>query len=114
MSAHYFTLPTLTENFGYVFIEALAAGCPLLISDRTEWNSIEPAGAGWILPLNEPEAWTRQIVSCVEQNQIEYDAMSAASRLLAVKWLAEPSHEEDMAKLFAYAVAQVKSVAVNG
>src|SRR5690606_23610763 len=32
-AAHFFVMPTLTENFGYVFLEALAAGCPLLISD---------------------------------------------------------------------------------
>jgi glycosyltransferase involved in cell wall biosynthesis len=52
---HFFAMPTLNENFGYVFIEALAAGCPLLISDRTVWDDIESHNSGWRIPLEAPE-----------------------------------------------------------
>ena len=35
---HFQILPTLGENFGYVILEALAGGCPVLISDQTPWR----------------------------------------------------------------------------
>jgi glycosyltransferase involved in cell wall biosynthesis len=52
---HYdlFFLPTRGENFGHVIHEALSAGLPVLISDRTPWRNLEALGVGWDLPLNE-------------------------------------------------------------
>lgn len=47
-----FFLPTQGENFGHVIHEALCAGLPVLISDRTAWNGVGEAGAGWPLPLD--------------------------------------------------------------
>ncbi len=37
MNYHFFVMPTLGENFGHAVLEALTAGCPLLISNRTPW-----------------------------------------------------------------------------
>lgn len=93
IASHFFVLPTLNENFGYVFLEALAAGCPLLISDRTVWNEVQQAGAGWIVPLENPEEWLRKIKLCLEMEQKEFDKMSHTARAFAVKWLADPSVE---------------------
>ena len=42
---HLFFLPTHSENFGHVIVEALAAGRPALVSDRTPWTDLEAAGA---------------------------------------------------------------------
>ena len=39
----FFILPTLGENFGHVFIEALASGCPLIISNTTPWRNLAQA-----------------------------------------------------------------------
>ena len=50
---HLFFLPTRGENFGHVIYEALAAGCPVLISDQTPWNNVNDEGAGWALPLQD-------------------------------------------------------------
>ena len=47
-----FFLPTHGENFGHVIVEALAAGCPILISDQTPWRDLEKEGVGWDLPLS--------------------------------------------------------------
>src|SRR5437763_11925081 len=38
---HFFLFPTLGENFGHVIVEALAAGCPLIISTETPWSSLQ-------------------------------------------------------------------------
>ena len=53
-------LPTLGENFGHIIVEAWAAGCPVLISDRTPWRQLTSQGLGWDVPLDH-EAWIRAI-----------------------------------------------------
>jgi len=50
-----FFLPTLGENFGHVFVEALAAGLPILVSDQTPWRDLKTHGVGWDIPLDRPE-----------------------------------------------------------
>lgn len=98
-SAHFFILPTLNENFGYVFIEALACGCPLLISDRTAWNEIAEKDAGWPVPLEDRKAWNDAIRRCVAMEQEQFSRMSTAARELAVRWLADTSNENATADL---------------
>jgi glycosyltransferase involved in cell wall biosynthesis len=98
-AAHFFVLPTLTENFGYVFIEALACGCPLLISDRTVWNDVGEKGSGWIVPIEDPDAWNKAICRCVAMDQEEYLKMAGAARDHAVEWLANPGIEKASAVL---------------
>lgn len=54
MEAHdVFFLPTLGENHGYVISEALAAGCAVLLSDRTPWRGLAASGVGADLPLSD-------------------------------------------------------------
>jgi len=67
---HLFYLPTLGENFGHVILEALCAGCPVLISNRTPWNDLQENGVGWSLPLEDPEYFPlilQQIIDADEQ-----------------------------------------------
>lgn len=56
-------LPTRGENFGHAIFEALASGLPALISDRTPWRSLERTGAGWSLPLDQPQRFSEAIES---------------------------------------------------
>lgn len=74
---HLFFLPTLGENFGYVILEALLAGCPLLISDQTSWRGLESAGVGWDLPLDQPERFREQLQRCIDMGSEEYAQLSA-------------------------------------
>lgn len=62
LSAHdLMLLPTRGENFGHVFVEAWAAGLPVLISDQTPWRELEQKGVGWDLPLQSPERFAEVI-----------------------------------------------------
>jgi len=73
---HLFLLPTRGENFGHVIIEALAAGCPVLISDRTPWRSLKEKGVGWDLPLEDLSAFRQAIQECVEMDQGAFEIIS--------------------------------------
>lgn len=110
-STNFFVSPTLSENFGYVFLEATAAGSPLLISDRTSWNDIEERNAGWVAPLAEPQTWIDRINYCVEMDDEEYSAMSRAARQYSIDWLANPEIERDTAAVLARAFGGKADVA---
>ena len=42
-----YVLPSRSENFGMTIAEALAAGTPVIASDRTPWHRLPDRGAGW-------------------------------------------------------------------
>ncbi len=97
--AHFFVLPTLSENFGYVIIEALAAGCPLLISNRTVWNDLEERNVGWSIPLEQPDRYVEQIKRCISMDNEEYEKMSRSARQYALDWLAKPENDDATARV---------------
>jgi glycosyltransferase involved in cell wall biosynthesis len=55
-AAEVFALPSLQENFGISIVEAMAAGCPVLVSDRLNLaTQIEAVEAGLIRPASVEE-----------------------------------------------------------
>lgn len=101
--AHFFVLPTESENFGYVFVEAMAAGCGLVISDRTSWNDIEANGVGRELSLDDTDIWTKTLKFCINIDQPEFSEISRNARDYAMKWLGDPSLEAATQALFEHA-----------
>ena len=92
--SHFFVLPTLNENFGYVFVESLAAGCPIIISDQTVWNEVTERNAGFEIPLANTTEWTETIIRCIDMDSAEYIKMATSARKYAQEWLADTKIED--------------------
>lgn len=60
-----FFFPTATENYGHVIHEALRAGLPVIISDRTPWHDVEKNGAGWECKLECEEEFVDKLQMCI-------------------------------------------------
>jgi len=97
--AHFFLLPTLGENFGHAILEAFAAGCPVITSDRTPWRGLEARSAGWDLPLEDPQRWTSVLQQCVDMDGRSYDAMSRAAADFAEERLASNGAEQQTVRM---------------
>ena len=57
----FFLFPTLGENYGHVIYEALAGGCVPIISNQTPWLDLQEKEVGYVLPLDERQAFTNAI-----------------------------------------------------
>jgi len=77
-----FFLPTLGENFGHVILEALLAGCPVLISDRTPWRQLQEKRAGYELSLDRPQAFAEALEKFAAMDDTQFQKWSdGAARL---------------------------------
>lgn len=64
--ASMFVLPSYSENFGLAVIEAMAAGLPVIISDKVNiWREVETGGAGRVIPCDAP-ALADQILNLLD------------------------------------------------
>lgn len=82
VDADVFALTSYTENTGMTVVEAMACGCPVVISDQVNiWRLIREAAAGLVVPLD-----TRRIAASllqVLQDSEEGVTMGRAGRCLA-------------------------------
>jgi len=92
-SSHVFALPTLGENFGYVIVEAMAAGCPIIISERTIWDAVQATGAGWAINLSDPHEWASVLTRCADLDSTRFTIISERARRFALDWIQDPSVE---------------------
>jgi glycosyltransferase involved in cell wall biosynthesis len=76
-------LPTRGENYGHAIVEALGAGLPVLISDRTPWLDLEARGAGWALPLGQVELFVAVIEAVANMDEAARHALARGARAYA-------------------------------
>jgi glycosyltransferase involved in cell wall biosynthesis len=100
---HFFVLPTRGENFGHAILEALLAGRPCLISDRTPWRGLVATGIGWDLPLEAPGRWHEAVAEAVAMDDATWRRASERARRHGLDWAARPELVAATRALFARA-----------
>ncbi|REG77484.1 glycosyltransferase [Algoriphagus antarcticus] len=64
-------LPSQSENFGNVVLEALAQGTPVIASKNTPWESLKECGAGYWTESSVEEI-SNSIMKVINLSEIEY------------------------------------------
>lgn len=91
--AHVLLHPSRGENFGHAIPEALAAGCPVLTSDRTPWRELEARMAGWTLPL-DLAAFTEKLSTLAAMDGREFQEWSLSAARYGREILDDQAPEE--------------------
>ena len=102
-----FLFPTHGENYGHVIAEAMLAGCPVLISDATPWRDLEKAGAGWDIPLTEPESFAAALNRCINMDGQEHDRLRQGAIAFVRERTESPGNLERNRALFRTALSRI-------
>ena len=98
--AHALYMPSMGENFGHTLLEALIAGRPLLISDRTPWKELERKQAGWDLPLEDPKRFEETLQRLVDMSPTDHSALVGGASELGARYLSDPAGVQRNLALF--------------
>lgn len=78
----FLVLPSFTENFGGVVLDALAHGKPCIASIYTPWQKLQTSGCGWWTD-NTPDALAEALAAMMRKPAAAREEMGAAGRRLA-------------------------------
>lgn len=98
---HALFMPNEGDNFGHTMVEAMCAGLPLLISDRSPWRDLQVRSAGWDLPLEGPARFTAAVQELVDMDQAAFDRLSAGAYAIGMGQVNDPATTERTLKMFA-------------
>lgn len=101
-------LPTLGENFGHSIIEALDAGLPVVISDRTPWRNLAQAGVGADLPLEDEAAFLSVLGKYLAMDESEMAIVRKACGHYVDEWRMQNANLDDYRKMFSAVIASGK------
>jgi glycosyltransferase involved in cell wall biosynthesis len=99
-----FILPSDGENYGHVIHEALVAGCPVLISDRTPWRGLAERGAGWDVELTDTHGFTQVLQRLVDMDEAEHATFRAGAASLGLEQVGAAEAVAQNVALFTEAV----------
>jgi glycosyltransferase involved in cell wall biosynthesis len=98
--------PTHGENYGHVIREALAAGCPVIISDQTPWRALEALGVGWDAPLQDAERFRAVIQRCIDMDPENFARWAARAYDYGFNLSKDPEIIRQNQRLFARAMGR--------
>lgn len=109
VDADVFALPSYTENFGMTVAEAMACGCPVVVSDQVNiWREVQQAGAGRVVGLGI-NAIAEAVVALLSDKEAAR-RMGAAGRALAEHRYALPEITAELTRVYQSLVRKHESV----
>ncbi len=72
----FFILLSEGENFGHAILEALTAGCPVIISDKTPWKHLEKDQIGWDINIENSNEIVKVIETSCQMSAEDYKEWS--------------------------------------
>ena len=107
-------LPSFTENFGGVVIDALAHGKPCIASSSTPWRELGDCGCGWWVS-NEPEPLADAICEMIGAGDLRRREMGERGRALAEEKYSWPAVAESLTAHYGRVVAgSLPGAAIGG
>ncbi len=100
-----FFFPTHGENFGHVILEALLAGCPLLLSDQTPWRGLSSKKIGFDVSLSRPDKFQIAIEKFVAMSQEELKIWSRNARDYGRQYVKNLDSVQDTRRMLNKAIA---------
>lgn len=104
---HLFLFPTLAENYGHVILEALHAGCPVMVSDQTPWQDLAEKQAGWVFDLDSSGQFVNSLQELVAMDEGEFRRRSEAAHAYALSVNHDPRAVDANRQLFLRALRQM-------
>ena len=74
--SHVFLFETLSENYGHVIYEALAHGCPCIISDKTPWLDLNDRGVGFCIDLDDKKGFCDALQYYINMDEEQFGIVS--------------------------------------
>jgi glycosyltransferase involved in cell wall biosynthesis len=99
-AAHFFALLSEVESFGHAIFEALAVGCPVLISDQTPWKNLQEKQAGWDLPISDLNVITTTLQKIIDMDNQDWQSYRNCSLNLARSYVNQLNVDKEYRILF--------------
>lgn len=96
--------PSQSESFGYVILEALAAGCPVLIGDKTPWRDIFEAGVGVEIPVGEASRFREVLADLRDLTEPKHAQMRERARTYANNYVATTPAKTSTRRMYLSAI----------
>ena len=106
---HFFSLPTLGENYGHFIIEAASSGCPVVISDRTQCTGLEQKNSGWDISLEDRAQWKSVLQRCIDMSSEQYESMAESASRFGQAVMSSPENLQANVDLFRRAIQERKA-----
>lgn len=100
LNAHLFTLLSDVESFGHAIFEALAVGCPVLISNNTPWKNLKEKKAGWDLPLSDLNVIATTLQKIIDMDNQDWQSYRNGSLNLARSYVKQLNVDKEYRILF--------------
>jgi glycosyltransferase involved in cell wall biosynthesis len=85
--ASVFVLPSRSEAFGITVIEAMAAGCPVVVSDIPALTEVVENGqTGLVFPVNDEKSLASQIIKLLSDRELSHNLAENAKKVVKEKY----------------------------